>query len=442
MKSFLLMAMCATVDADGSSGFNEMSATIHKFPAPATKQSLQHQIARIAPPGSSKYQIEVHSSDGHPIRVFPRKSEGRTYYTLKPFQSPFMCPFGVHVIRFYSDANERLEVPDDEYPTVRLGPRETSPEDNPASDDSDPSAEWREIRREKAQQEVELGTQQLLLNQQNINEHGDVTRSTGQLVRRHHEYVVSSTALALDTQQKIAAMNDLLIEQQQRFVETTNKMMAHFVEVVDKLKAPPPPTDWAKVTESLFNGIARVGSTLIAAAKGGEALPPGVVAAGPRRMAAPLESENRLPSGAAAKPIEPPKAAEPVPSSRAALEAPAVVTPPAVTKIPAPTPKPDASADKDQDPPDPPARPPAAQPEPPASAAESEPTPAPAATKPALTFRQKLRQSVRSMIRYFLAFSPAEYVGMLEAPGEIAEYVDALSTLAVPHEEILAGLRA
>jgi hypothetical protein len=431
------MAMCATVDAAGSGGFNEMSATIHKFPAPATKQSLQQQIARIAPPGSSKYQIEVHSSDGHPIRVYPRKSEGRTYYSLRPFQSPYMCPIGMHVIRFFSDANERLEVPDDAYPMVRVGPRPTDAEDLPASD-SDPSVEWREIRRERAQQEVELGTQQLLLNQQNINEHGDVTRSNGQLLRRHQEYVAASTELALETNRKIAEMNDRMLAQGEKFLETTSKILSHFMEVAEKVRVPAPPTDWAKITESVFNGLARVGSTLITAAKGGEALPPGAVAAGARRMAAPSEPENKLPAVTAAQPLGTPEAEEPAPRPIAAHEAPAAAAAPAATETPAPTPTPQARADQDQEPPDPPA----AQPKQPASASESEPTPAPAETRPKLTFRQRLRQSVRNMLRYFLAFSPAEYVGMLDAPEEIAEYMDALSTLAVPHEELLAGLRA
>lgn len=434
--------MCATVDADDSGGFNEMSATIHKFPAPATRQSLQQQIARIAPPGSAKYQLEVHSSDGNPIRVYPRKSEGRTYYSLRPFQSPYMCPIGMHVIRFFSDANERLEVPDDAYPMVRVGPRPTDPEDLPASDDLDPSVEWREIRRERAQQQVELGTQQLLLNQQNINEHGDVTRSNGQLLRRHHEYVAASTEFALETNRKIAEMNDRMLAQGEKFLETTSKILSHFMEVAERVRVPAPPTDWAKVTESVFNGLAKVGSTLIAAAKGGEALPPGVVAAGARRMAAPSEPENKLPAVTAGKPIESPKAAEPAPSVRAAPEAPAAAAAPAVPSSPAPTPRPEASADEDQEPRDPPARPSAAQPKQSASAAESASTPATAETRPKLTFRQRLRHSVRNMIRYFLAFSPAEYVGMLEAPGEIVEYMDALSTLAVPHDEILAGLRA
>lgn len=44
--------------------------------------------------------------------------------------------------------------------------------------------------------------------------------------------------------------------------------------------------------------------------------------------------------------------------------------------------------------------------------------------------------------RNLLAFSPAKYVAMLVAPEEIEEYVDALSTLAVPHEDVLAGLKA
>lgn len=419
-------------------------------PKPQQKQSLQFQIAKLAPTGSIKYQIEVHSPDGGAIRVFPRKTEGRTYYSLRPFQSPYMCPFGQHVIRFYNEHNERLEVPDDEFPTVRLGPRDPDSEAGASDDNVFDSPEWLELRREKAQQEIELGTQQLLINQQNINEHGDVTRSTGQLLRRHHEYVVATTAHAMATNEKISAMNDRIMAQGEKFLETTTKIMSHFMEIVEKVRVPAPPTDWAKVTDSVFNGISTVGSTLIAAAKSGEALPPGVVAARDRKKVPPTEPENKLPTSAAVKPIAPPKEEAPAPPSGTAPErsaAPAAPTPtasaaPAPTAPAAPAPKPEAMAAKDQEPPDPPVSPSVTPPEPTGSATESETAPAPAEAKPKLSFRQKLRLSVRNMIRYFLSFSPGEYVAMLDAPEEIAEYVDALSTLAVPHREVLAGLTA